>query len=167
MRLAALVLVLTCGTAAAQGVVEEPEVRTPFDRGRINLYLGAGSQKSAIVVGGAFGYFVLAGLELSLGGQYQWGDGPSIAKLTPGLRYVAQPLVLQHWPVVPYVGVFASHYFVGAQNIDEDALGTRGGLLYVSGNFVLGLGVAVERVISECTDDCTSVYPDFTVSLSL
>jgi hypothetical protein len=31
----------------------------------------------------------------------------------------------------------------------------------------IGLGVAFERVVSECASNCSTVYPDFTVSLAL
>jgi hypothetical protein len=63
--------------------------------------------------------------------------------------------------------VFYSHWFIGDAYSDQDAVGTRGGLLYVSGSVVLGLGVAYERIVSECTMDCSSVYPDFTLSIAL
>ena len=37
----------------------------------------------------------------------------------------------------------------------------------VSGKLVLGLGVVYERTVSECDEECTQIYPDFTISLSL
>jgi len=117
-------------------------------------------------LGAAVGYFVLDGVEVGLGGLYQFGDGPSISKLTPSLRYIAQPLVGRS-PVIPYVGAFYNHWFIGDGLADVDTLGGRGGLVYVSGQLVLGLGVVYERVISECVMDCSSVYPDFTISLAL
>jgi hypothetical protein len=76
----------------------EPSTRkTPFDRGRFGLSFGAGSQTAFgaryFAVGGGAGYYVLDGVELGLGAQHQWGDGPSISRVTPSLRYVVQPLV--------------------------------------------------------------------------
>ena len=68
--------------------------------------------------------------------------------------------------MVPYVAVFYTHWFVGDAYGDVDALGTRGGLLYVSGSTALGLGVAYEHLVSECTMDCSSVYPDITISIA-
>jgi hypothetical protein len=69
--------------------------------------------------------------------------------------------------VIPYVGAFYNHWFIGKSIVDVDTVGGRAGLLYVSGNFVLGLGAVYERVISECVTECSSIYPDFTISLSL
>jgi len=149
---------------------EEPPRVTPFDQGKFGLSFGAGSQNTLgehyYTVAGGMGYYVLDGVEVGLGTAHQWGDGPSITRLTPSLRYVAQPLV-RHSPVVPYVGVFGSRYFVYEGNDDVNTLGGRAGLIYVGGSVLFGLGVAVEQIVSECTEDCTSVYPDFTLSVSL
>jgi hypothetical protein len=170
-RLLWLVLVVGAVPAHAQPVPpEEPPRKTPFDQGKFGLGFSAGSHSSLgehyYVVGGGMGYYVLDGVELVLGTSHQWGDGPAITRLTPGLRYVAQPLV-RYSPLVPYVGVFGSRYFIYEGNDDVNTVGSRAGLIYVGGSVLLGLGVAVEHVVSECTEDCTSVYPDFTLSVSL
>jgi hypothetical protein len=166
-------LLVGAAPAAADPSVPEPEPpprRTPFDQGRFGLSFGAGSQsvlgdRYYGVAGGA-GYYILDGVELGLGASFQWGTGPTITRVTPSLRYVAQPLV-GHSPLIPYVGVFGSHYFIGQDEPDVNTIGARGGVLYVGGSLVLGIGVAVERVVSECTEECTDVYPDFTLSLAL
>jgi hypothetical protein len=164
----AVVTLVASATASADDVT--PPKKTPFDRGHFGLSVGGGSQTtlgySYIVIGAGVGYYVLDGVELGASGIEEFGSGPNIAKLSPSLRYVAQPLV-GVWPVIPYVGTFYNHWFVGGGNPDEDTVGSRAGLLYVSGQLVLGLGVAVERVVSTCTMDCTLVYPDFTISLAL
>ena len=150
--------------------VEPQRPRTPFDQGRFGLTAGAGTTSAfgeryfAIAAGAS--YFVLDGVGVGLGTQVQWGDGPTIFRTTPDLRYVAQPLV-GRWPLIPYVGVFYSHWFIGEQIDDVDAIGTRGGLLYVSGSMVLGLGIAYEHLVSTCTMDCSAVYPDITISIAL
>lgn len=171
IRALVVVAMLASAAHAAPGdPVEEPPRRTPFDQGRFNLGFGAGSQTAFgqryFAIGGGAGYFVLDGVEVGLSGQYQWGDGPSITRLSPALRYVAQPLV-GVWPVIPYVGVFYSHWFIGDMIPDEDAIGGRTGLLYVSGSVVLGLGVAYEHLVSECTTNCSAVYPDLTIAVAL
>lgn len=146
-----------------------PPPPTPFDQGRVAISAGAGSSSNfgvryfGIGIGG--GYYVLDGLQLGLAGLYQWGDGPTISKVSPGIRYVAQPLV-RHSPVVPYVGVFYNHWFIGEDIPDVDSVGSRAGLVYVSGNVVIGGGVAVERTVSECDEDCTDVYPDLVIAIS-
>jgi hypothetical protein len=161
---------LVASTAAQAQPATQPPVRTPFDQGRFNLGFGAGSQTALgyryFVVAGGVGYYVLDGVELGLGASHQFGDGPGITRATPGVRYVAQPLVGRS-PLVPYAGVFYSHYFIGDGFTDVDTVGTRGGLLYVSGSLVVGLGVAFERVVSECSSNCSAVYPDITLSLAL
>lgn len=174
VRARPLTLLMLLGLAtpvAADGeiVPSEPVIRTPFDRGRVGLSLGGGSQTTLgfryFVIGGGVGYYVLDGVELGLAAQHQFGDGPSISNLRPSVRYVAQPLV-GRWPLVPYVGGFYSHWFIGDQLADVDAVGARTGLLYVSGSLILGLGVVYERIVSACTA-CDDVYPDFTISLAL
>jgi hypothetical protein len=149
---------------------EPPRPRTPFDQGRFGLSAGAGSQttfgKSYFAIGAGAGYFVLDGLELGLGAQFHWGDGPNILRTTPEIRYVVQPLVGK-FPLIPYAAVFYSHWFIGQSNPDQDAIGTRGGLLYVSGSVILGLGVAYERIVSSCSTNCNLVYPDLTIAIAL
>ena len=148
----------------------EPPKPTPFDRGKLGLSLGGGTQTSLgvhyIVIGGGIGYYVLDGVQLGLSALHEFGDGPSISKLSPQLTYVAQPLVGK-WPVIPYVGGFYNHWFIGDSYDDVDTVGGRAGLMFVQDHLVLGLGIGVERIISTCTMDCVSVYPDLTISLAL
>ncbi len=171
-RSAWVVVVLLASATSARAQVVEPPPRppTPFDRGKLGLSGGGGTQTNLgyryFVVGIGVGYFVLDGLEVGLGALHQFGDGPSISQVSPSLRYVAQPLVGRS-PLIPYTGVFYRHWFIGSELADVDTVGARAGLLYVSGQLVLGLGVVVERTVSTCDADCVQVYPDFTISLSL
>jgi hypothetical protein len=163
---AILALCLFARVAAA----DDPQPRpTPFDRGRFGLSAGASSQtlfnQSYFEIGAGVAYYVVDGLSIGLSGFHEFGSGPSISQLSPELRYVVQPLVYK-WPVVPYVGVFYKHLFIGDNYGDEDAIGGHAGLMYVSGKVVLGLGVAVEKAVSGCTADCVIVYPDVIVALS-
>lgn len=168
---ALLLLCVLAAVAHADPLDEEaPRRRTPFDQGRFGFSAGAGSQTAFgqryFGIGAGASYFVLDGVAVDLGGEFQWGDGPNIARLTPELRYVAQPLV-GRWPVIPYIAAFYSHWFIGQAIQDQDAIGTRGGLLYVSGSIILGLGVAYEHIVSDCTQNCSSVYPDLTIAIAL
>ena len=169
----ALSLLLAGGVAHADEEVleaEPPPEPTPFDQGKMNLSISGGStsnfDKRYFAIGAGFGYFVLNGLELGTAAVHQFGDGPSISQIQPRVRYVVQPLVGK-FPLIPYVGAFYNHWFIGDGFEDVDAIGGRGGLIYISGRLLLGLGVAVERTVSECIEDCTQVYPDFSISLSL
>src|SRR4051812_43492665 len=64
-----------------------PPPPTPFDRGRMGLSFGFGSQtvlgEHAYIVGGSFSYYVVDGVALDLGASHQFGSGPSISRLTP------------------------------------------------------------------------------------
>jgi hypothetical protein len=170
MRLTALLLLLGLATPALADEPSEPPRPTPFDRGRLALSFGAGSQTSLgsryFVIAGGVGYFVLDGVELGFSAAHQFGDGPSISRVSPSLRYIAQPLV-GRWPVVPYVGGFYQHWFVGDTYDDVDVVGSRAGFIYVAGRLLLGLGAAYEHIVSACTTDCDSIYPDLAISLSL
>lgn len=143
---------------------------TPFDRGRVSLAAGGGTGSSLgyqyVLVGAGVGYFVLDGVELSLHGVHQFGDGPSISELSPQLRYIAQPLVGRS-PVIPYIGASYNHWFVGDPYEDVDAIAGRVGGLWLSGRVVLGLGVIVEHVVSQCYSHCDSVYPDVTLGFTI
>lgn len=143
---------------------------TPFDQGRMNLTAVGGVTQNFdqryYALGAGFGYFVLDGLELAIRGVHQFGDGPSITQVEPSVRYVAQPLVGRS-PVVPFVGAFYNHWFVGDGIPDVDAVGGRVGVVYIAGRVLLGLGVAVERTVSECVEACWDVYPDFALAFSL
>jgi hypothetical protein len=161
-------LLLGLATSASADPTERPP--TPFDRGKLGLGISAGSQNVLghryYAAGASVGYYVLDGLEIGIGGVVLFGDGPNIAALTPSVRYVVQPLV-GVWPVVPYVGAYYNHWFVGDDIADSDVLGGRVGLLYLSGRLIFGLGVAYEHVISDCVTDCASIYPDVTLGFTL
>lgn len=169
MRILALLVVAAALPARADDA-SEPARETPFDRGKFALSAGGGTSSNLghdyVVIGGGVGYYVLDGVEVMLSGLHQFGDGPSISELSPQLRYVAQPLV-GRWPVIPYVGGFYNHWFVGDGLPDVDSIGGHAGGLWISGNVVLGLGVVVEHIVSACTNDCDSVYPDITIALAL
>jgi hypothetical protein len=171
--IALTILAAISGPASAradnEAIIPEPPKPTPFDRGKMSLSVAGGSSNNFgqryFGIGAGFGYFILDGLELGVAALHQFGDGPSISKLAPQIRYVAKPLVGK-WPLIPYVGVFYTHWFIGDMFEDVDAIGARSGLLYVSGRVLLGLGVAVEQTVSECVEECVTVYPDLTISLS-
>ena len=171
VALIAIVVAAFAPAAAADDLTQPPPPPrpTPFDRGRFGLSGGVSAQTEFnvhyFVIGAGVAYYVIDGLSLGLSGLHEFGDGPSISELSPEVRYVAQPLVYK-WPVVPYVGTFYKHLFVG-DNPDVDSIGAHGGLMFVSGQLVLGLGVAVERQVSACTMDCVFVYPDLIIALSL
>ncbi len=162
-------LVLAAVAPAGAQVVEPPPVPTPFDRGKFGLSGGGGSQTTfgyrKFVIGVGVGYFVLDGVEIGLSGLHQFGDGPSVSELSPSLRYIAQPLVGRS-PLIPYIGVFYRHWFIGSAYDDVDTVGARAGALFLSGRIIIGLGAVVEQTVSTCSTECIAVYPDFTIGFS-
>lgn len=161
--LAASVAIIALGPARAASADDDAR-GTPFDQGRVGVMLTVSEQSSFgynhVALGAGAGYFVLDGLELSAFALHEFGSGPSIDEVSPAIRYVAQPLV-GRWPVIPYGAVFYNHWFLGDGLSDLDAIGARAGLLTLRGRLLVGLGVAVEHVVSTCTD-CNFVYPDVT-----
>ncbi|HEX2689561.1 MAG TPA: hypothetical protein VHN14_23235 [Kofleriaceae bacterium] len=143
---------------------------TPFDRGHVSVTAGGGSQSAFgfryFGAGIGVGYYVLDGLQLGIFGLHEFGNGPRLNKVSPSLEYVAQPLV-GSWPVIPYTGAFYNHWFVGDPGSDIDTLGSRAGVLYLSGRIIAGIGIVYEHVLSTCSQDCDSVYPDVTLGFTL
>jgi hypothetical protein len=142
---------------------------TPFDRGHFTISVAGGTQRALgynyFGVGAGVGYFVLDGLEVGLFGLHEFGNGPSLNQVRPSLTYVAQPLV-GSWPLVPYIGAFYKHWFIGEPFEDVDGIGLRAGVMYLNGRFVIGLGFAFEHVVSTCYVDCDDAYPDISVGFT-
>jgi len=166
MRIMVGVLMVAASTAHA----DEYTKPTPFDQGHFTVSVMAGSQSSFnqryIAVGAGGGYFVVNGLEVEAAAEHWFGDGPSVSMVSPGIRYVVQPLVPVS-PVVPYVGGFYRHWFVsGAGLEDVDTVGARAGIEYINGRVIVGLGAGFEHTISTCTQDCNQVYPEFSLGFT-
>ena len=169
---AALAVLALPGAARAQLLEEEAPEPTPFDRGKFSLGVLLGTQSAFgeryFAVGGGVGYFVLPGLEVGVSGA-KWfggGDGPSVAVARPSLRYVA---VIVPGPVKPFAGSFYNHWFIGDELDDVDSVGgTLGIVWYQRGSpVVISVGATVERIVSECTEDCTDIYPALGFSIAL
>lgn len=162
-------LIAAAAPAYADPSLEEPDRQTPFDRGHVGFSVGAGEQSAFgyryFGLGAGAGYFVLDGLELGGFALHEFGGGPSINEVSPSLRYVAQPLV-GRWPVIPYAGAFYNHWFLGDGFSDLDTVGSRAGLLHLSGRLIVGLGVVYEHTVSACVTDCDSVFPDVTLGFA-
>ncbi|MCA9299649.1 MAG: hypothetical protein KDA28_11315 [Phycisphaerales bacterium] len=157
-------------TVTALFFAAAPARAEPFEQGSMRVGLGGGLGTNPYtgdrygVVGGSFGYFVVNGLELSLGGATTIGADINAAHLRPGVTFVAFMVPT----IKPYVGPVYTHYFYGDPFDDADAVGARGGLFYVSpqSRTFLGIGVLYERIVSTCDEDCTAIIPELTFSIS-
>lgn len=165
----ALVLFFGGSSAFAEHSLLRSSPPTPFDRGRFALEVGGGTQSafgySYFGVGAGVSYYVVDGLALGSFALHEFGDGPSLNQVRPSATYVAQPLV-GSWPVIPYVGGFYKHWFVGDPYEDVDSAGARAGVLYLNGRLLVGLGAVFEHVLSTCEVDCNSVEPDVTLGFT-
>jgi hypothetical protein len=164
----AAVLAVLLGHAAVAGAQDAGGGPTPWDRGRISLSLALASENAFgddyLLVGAGVGYYVLSGLEGGVDSVHWFGGSPDITVVSPQVRYVAVPL---GWPLLPYVGAFFTHYFMGEPFDDFDTAGGRVGLLYhQGGGLTIGVGGTAERIVSDCREDCTSVYPELSLGFS-
>ncbi len=145
---------------------EEEEPRGPFDRGRWTMSLALGSQQSFddtyFVVGGGVGYYVVPGLLIGAQGAHWFGGSPSVSLIEPNVRYVLHQI---DFAAKPYVGAFYRHWFVGSSFEDVDTLGGRAGVLWLSGSVIIGLGARYEQEL-DCLEECSTIAPELTVSLS-
>ena len=155
------------GAQPASPTAEPSRPPTPFDQGRVRVSVGLGAGGTTdnryFVLGGGVGYFVVDGLEVGVGVDAWLGGTPGITKLTPSLRYY-----LHFVPTVqPYLGAFYRHWFVGDDFPDVDSVGGDVGLVtQLGGGAFVGGGVAFERIVSTCVDDCWDIYPELILSFS-
>jgi hypothetical protein len=165
---ALVLLVLFAAASVAHADDEDGKEPTPWDQGSISLSIMLASEQSFddsyFLVGLGAGYFVLDGLELGLEGVQWFGGDPSVTVVRPQARYVVTPL---GWPLLPYLGGFYTHYFVGDPFADLDTVGARLGAVFnQGGGFIIGGGAVAERIVSECDDECTSIYPEISVGFT-
>ena len=136
----------------------------PFEAGQTRVSAGGGGGVGGWSLGVAAGYFMAEGLEVGLGSTYIRSDDLSLVQVTGSTTYVFLPT--ESWN--PYTGGFARHWFVADGDVEpKSSVGVRGGFYSRSGhNLLFGLG-AVYEVIVDCepADECTSTYPEFSLSL--
>lgn len=160
--------VLTLSPEERARLLEEMDrYRGPFAQGRlrISVLLGGGTNfnDDYLVLGAGVGYFLLDGLEASVGGTAWLLGDPFIATVTPGLTYVFYQVPKVH----PYLGAFYRHYFIGGEFDDLDSYGGRSGIYWMLGEHgYLGGGVVYERLFDcrsgDVWSDCDQWYPEFT-----
>lgn len=160
MSRALLLAVFVClsTTAAAE---EKP---TPFDQGKVSISGGIQLQTDVndnfIVISVGAGYFIVKGLALELSTSAWLAHDPFVATITPGARYIFWQVPFLH----PYIGSFFRYWYVDGFD-DQQSVGGRLGVVSVQRPISINAGLVVERIVSAC-DDCTDVYPEFSLSFS-
>ena len=140
--------------------------RAQFEQGDVQISAGGGGSSLGFGLSGTIGYYVLDGVETSLGLGYWSLDDTILVQVTPGVRYVIDADSFR-----PYVGTFYRRwFFTNDVYEDTESVGVRAGTFIFAGRrTMLGLGVISEKLL-DCPftddDDCTSVYPEFSLALS-
>ena len=138
---------------------------TAFREGQFSLGLAGGGGPGGFGIGLDVGYLVKDGFEVSLGASYWALQDTNLFRVTPGIRYI----FVQLEAFMPYVGGFARRWFFTDDAYkDVTSVGTRAGIHLRAQNAMLGLGVAYEKLLDcqdEFDDECTSIYPEFSLSI--
>jgi hypothetical protein len=120
--------------------------------------------QSSFSLGAGVGYFVYGGLLPSLDLGVAFGNSPTVFMLKPGLDWFL-PVPGR---VVPFVGGYYAHWFVSGGYLPQDAWGARAGFSFASvGPATFLLGIAYERVYTNCTGTCGYWVPQVAAGFAL
>jgi hypothetical protein len=146
----------------AQQAVPELSVRRLRIWGTLGATLAYG--QSAVSLGAGVGYFVHGGLLPSLDVGLAFGSAPTVFMLKPGLDW----FLPVRGGVVPFVGGYYAHWFVSGGYLPQDAWGARAGFSFASvGPATFLLGIAYERVFTNCTGTCSYWIPQVAAGFAL
>ena len=148
----------------ATAAAEPPEASIRRIRVWANLGATWTYGASYVNIGAGVGYVVYAGLLPTFDVSWSFGASPTILMLKPGLDWFL-PLPGR---IRPYVGAYYAHWFVGNGYADQDAWGVRGGFSFAQvGPAVLLLGIAYERVFTNCWGTCSYWVPQIAAGFAL
>ncbi len=120
--------------------------------------------QGAVSLGAGVGYFVYGGLLPTLDLGFAFGSGPSVFMVKPGLDW----FLPVKGGIVPFVGGYYAHWFVSGGYLPQDAWGARAGLSFASvGPATFLLGVAYEKVFTNCTGNCAYWVPQVAAGFAL
>jgi hypothetical protein len=138
----------------AQQAVPELSVRRLRIWGTLGATFSYG--QGAVSLGAGVGYFVYGGLLPSLDLGLAFGSAATVFMLKPGLDW----FLPVRGGVVPFVGGYYAHWFVSGGYLPQDAWGARAGFSFASvGPATFLLGVAYERVFTNCSGTCSYWIP--------
>ena len=146
----------------APGAVPELSVRRLRIWGTLGASFAYG--QSAVSLGAGVGYFVYGGLLPSLGLGLAFGSSPTVFLVKPGLDW----FLPVPGGIVPFVGGYYAHWFVSGGYLPQDAWGARGGFSFAQvGPATLLLGIAYERVFTNCIGVCAYWVPQVAAGIAL
>ncbi len=120
--------------------------------------------EGSVSLGAGVGYFVYGGLLPTLDVGFSFGSSPTVFMLKPGVDW----FLPVPGGVVPYVGGYYAHWFVSGGFLPQDAWGVRAGLSFASvGPVTFLLGIAYERVFTNCTGTCAYWVPQVAAGFAL
>jgi hypothetical protein len=152
------------GKGAAPGTAAAPEwsVRRLRVWGTLGATFAYG--QSAVSLGAGVGYLVYGGLLPALDVGLAFGDSPTVFMLKPGLDW----FLPVPGGVVPFVGGYYAHWFVSGGYLPQDAWGARAGFSFASvGPATLLLGIAYERVFTNCSGSCAYWVPQVAAGFAI
>jgi hypothetical protein len=146
----------------AQEAVPEWSVRRLRIWGALGATYAYGQSAVSLDVGA--GYFVYGGLLPSLGVGLSFGNSPTVFMVKPGLDWFL-PVPGR---IVPFVGGYYAHWFVSGGYLPQDAWGARAGFSFAQvGPATLLLGIAYERVFTNCIGTCAYWVPQIAAGFAL
>ena len=120
--------------------------------------------QGAVSLGAGVGYFVVGGLLPTLDLGFSFGSSATVFMVKPGIDW----FLPVPGGVVPFVGGYYAHWFISGGYLPQDAWGARGGFSFASvGPATFLLGIAYERVFTNCTGTCAYWVPQVAAGFAL
>jgi hypothetical protein len=120
--------------------------------------------QGSVSLGAGVGYFVVGGLLPTLDLGVAFGSSQSVFMVKPGIDW----FLPVPGGMVPFVGGYYAHWFVSGGYLPQDAWGARGGFSFASvGPATFLLGIAYERVFTNCTGVCAYWVPQVAAGFAL
>lgn len=165
--LARNILLWSAASLLASAALAPPALADPFQQGKMRGGVGLGASGGVgnvtVAASAGLGYFIVDNVELGLDGTAWLLSDPFMAQFGPQVRYVMS--TQGQWK--PYAGVFGRRWFFSGVRDDVDTVGFRIGAFRVGGGGpFMNVGLAHERTVSACTQDCSDTYPEVGVSMS-
>ena len=134
-----------------------------FDAGDVTISAGGSGGALGYGLSGTVGYFPVDRIEVSLGLGYWSMEDTGLVQVTPGARLIWRRFTSLCWDL------YRRWYFQAMHTKIPQCRWSNGPFFQAAGG-LFGLGVVSERLLDcpfENEDDCTSVYPEFSLASHL